>query len=138
MQSAQGMTPSFSLSSQDVADSLSSLPQISAPADDAASPYSTLVLVPYSAPAPQETTFPPLNWHKIPQKAYDVWRKQWTFEPQEPIPFTVSGRPGLNMGDALCKRFMGLEGRDDLVLQDVGNAISCRLLVRLSDNFHFA
>jgi len=36
------------------------------------------------------------------------------------------------MGDALRKRFTGLDGRDDLMLQDARGAISCRLLVRLS------
>lgn len=35
------------------------------------------------------------------------------------------------MGDALRGRLTGLDGRDDLVLQDAGRAISCRLSVRL-------
>jgi hypothetical protein len=35
------------------------------------------------------------------------------------------------MGDALRKRFAGLDGRDDRVLKDPAGAISCRLLVCL-------
>ena len=34
------------------------------------------------------------------------------------------------MGDALRKKFVGLEGRDDLVLQGAKKAISCRFIVR--------
>jgi len=79
----------------------------------------------------QTATFPP-NWRKIPQKVYDHERRQWDFTPSEPIFFSVNGRPGLNIGDALRENFMGLEGRDDPVLRDVGSTISCQFLVRLS------
>jgi len=95
--------------------------------------------------APGSSSFPPQiptsvddrafyapNWRKIPQEVYNHGRKQWGFTPSEPILFPVNGCPGLNMGDALRKRFTGLDGRDDLVLQDARGAISCRLLVRLS------
>ena len=53
------------------------------------------------------------------------------FEMSEPIPFSVNGRPGINMGDALRKKFTGLDGWDDPVLQEAASAISCRLLVSL-------
>ena len=77
----------------------------------------------------QDTTFLPPNWRKIPQKAYNYGQKQWNFTQLEPIHFSVNGRRGINMGDALRKMFTGLDGRDDLVLQDASSAISCRLLV---------
>jgi len=90
-------------------------------------------------PSPQTTTFPsqatvfsPPNWRKIPQKTYSYGLKQWNFTPLESILFSVNGRPGVNMGDALRKVFTGLDGRDDLVLQDASSAISCRLSVRSS------
>ena len=84
-------------------------------------------------PAPQIETFPLHNpdWLKIPQKVYNYGRKQWDFRPSGSIHFCVNGRPGLNMGDALRKKFTGLDGRDDLILQDAPTAISCRLSVRL-------
>lgn len=78
-------------------------------------------------------TFPP-NRIKIPQKSYDHGRKQWNFKPLEPIRFSTNGRPGINLRDALHKEFAGLDGRDDPMLQGVGGAISCRLLV-CSDGF---
>ena len=80
---------------------------------------------PRSPPAP---AFPP-NWIRVPQRGYDYGRKQWNFERSEPISFSVNGRPGINMGDALRKSFAELDGRDDPVLQDAQGAISCRLLV---------
>jgi len=42
----------------------------------------------------------------------------WT---SECISFGVNGLPGVNMGDALQKRFMGLDGLDNLELQDAKN-----------------
>ena len=78
----------------------------------------------------QAATFPP-NWYPIPQRIYDYGRRQRDYIRSGPIHFHVNGRPGLNIGNALRKNFQGLEGRDDLVLQDAGRAISCRLLVRL-------
>jgi len=108
-------------------------PQAAAPVDDV-----TRTCMAYSAPislpppVPQAATFPPPNWHRIPQRAYDNGQKRWNFTPQEFISFGVNGSPGMNMGDALRKRFMGLDGRDDLVLQGANRAISCRLSVRLS------
>lgn len=88
--------------------------------------------LPPPIPSPQATAFPPPNWRKIPQKAYDHGRKQWYYTPLKSISFSVNGRLGVNMGNALRKRFTDLDGRDDLVLQDASRAISCRSSVRSS------
>jgi len=82
-------------------------------------------------PPPQTAALPPPIWHKIPQKVYDHGRKQWDYTPSDCISFGVNGYPGMNMRDALRKRFTDLVGRDDLVLRDAGSVISCRLSVRL-------
>jgi len=113
---------------------VSSLPAYSHPTVDRSNPegpLSTATLPHPVAIESQAVTFPP-NWRKIPQKAYDHGRRQWDFTPSEPILFSVNGRPGVNMGDAFREGFQGLEGWDDLVLQDAGSTVSCRLLVRLS------
>ena len=81
-------------------------------------------------PPPQAITFPPPNWLKIPQQPYK--QKHWAYKPLPPILFQVHGHPGMNLGDALLNKFAVLEGRDDLVLQAVGTAFMCRLLVRPS------
>ena len=77
---------------------------------------------------PQPVTFPH-HWREIPQKPYDLGRKQWNFTRLESIFFPVNGSLGVNMGDALRGKFAGLEGRDDLVLHGTG-VISCRFSVR--------
>ena len=100
-------------------------PQIDSPIDDRAGVCATY-------PAPTPITFPPLNWRKIPQTAYDHGRKQYDFKRSESVSFSVNGHPGVNLGDALHGRFTGLDGRDDPVLQDANGAISCRLSVRSS------
>ena len=87
--------------------------------------------LPPPVPPPQTATSPPPNWHKIPQEVYDRGRKQWDYTPSECISFEVNGSPGINMGDALRKRFTDLGGRDDIVPQDAGGIISFRLSVRL-------
>lgn len=82
-------------------------------------------------PAPHLSSamaFPP-DWIRVPQRNYDHGRKQWNFKPLEPITFSTSGRPGVNLGDALRKKFADLDGRDDPMLQGAAGAISCRLLV---------
>ena len=84
-----------------------------------------------SATSPPLVTAPPLNCIKVPQRNYDHGRRQSGFERSEPISFSVNGRVGINMGDALRKEFTGLDGRDDPVLQEAASAISCRLLVGL-------
>lgn len=86
----------------------------------------------FSSMALQTAVSLPSNWFRIPQMPYNQGRKSWDFKPLEPISFSVNGRPGVNMGDALHRRFTGLDGRDDLILQDAGDVISCRLSVRLS------
>jgi len=86
--------------------------------------------LPLPIPPPQATTFPPPNWHKIPQRPYDHGRKQWDFTPLESVSFSTNGRLGVNMGDARRKKFEGLHGRDDIVLQDAGGTVSCRFSVR--------
>ena len=116
-----------------VPDPTSLTPQATAPVDNrmilcAVCSASTLL----SPSAPSQTAAPlPPSWHKIPQKVYDHGRKQWDYTPSECISFEVKDCPGMNMGDALRKRFTDLVGRDDLVLQDAGSVISCRLSVRL-------
>ena len=110
-------------------------PQIVAPVNDEARlcpiyPVSTPPLPPI--PASQAAPLFPSNWRKIPQQVYDHGKKQWDFQPSEPILFHVNGHLGVNMGDALRKKFTGLDGRDDLILQDARHSISCRLWVRSS------
>jgi hypothetical protein len=70
----------------------------------------------------------------VPQKDYRS--KQWSSKRLNPVSFSVNGRPGVNMGDALRKTFVGLDGQDDPVLTDATGAISCRLLVGLLRFFH--
>ena len=74
----------------------------------------------------------PRNWYMIPQRVFDYGRKQWKFTPSEGVSFKVDGFPGMNMRKALEKKFEGLVGQDDIVLQDAKKAASCRLLVRFS------
>jgi len=135
MQSSQGVTLNPSLPPHYNPTPPSSSPQIITPVDDgerlsAIYSVSTPPLPPI--PAYQTTPFYPSNWRKIPQKVYNHGKKQWYFRPSEPILFHVNGCPGVNMGDALRKKFTGLDGRDDLMLQDAREAISCRLWVRSS------
>ena len=128
----QGIAPDSLLSSHCAPGSSNMLPQTASPVDDRAS---LCVVSPTSTslppPTPQAAASPPLILHRIPQKVYDLGRKQQGFTPSKPIYFSVDGRPGINMGDALRERFTGLDGRDDLMLQDASSAISCRLSVRL-------
>lgn len=111
-------------------------PRIINPVNDEARPcaiYSASVSSLPPIPAPSQTvTSHPFNWRKIPQEVYDYGKKQWDFRPSEPILFHVNDRPGVNMGDAFRKKFTGLDGRDDLVLQLAGDTFSCRLWVRSS------
>lgn len=60
---------------------------------------------------------------------YGHGHKQRKFQPLEPVSFSVGDRQGINMGDALRKIYVGLNGRDDPVLQDTAGATSCRFLV---------
>ena len=81
------------------------------------------------APSSPPVTALPHGWIKIPQSVYDHGSKQWDFKRLESISFSTNGRPGINLGDALRKKFAGLDGRDDPMLQGSAGAISCRLLV---------
>ena len=80
-------------------------------------------------PSPPLATISLLDWVKVPQRDYDQGRKQWSFTPLQPIFFSVGGRPGVNIREALRKEFENLDGRDGPVLQDTSGAISCRFLV---------
>ena len=89
------------------------------------------LLLPFTPP-PQVATPLPSSWCLIPQAPYSPG-KQWNFVPIEPISFVVNCRKGMNMGDALRRRYTGLDGRGDQVLQDVGGGvISLEFLVCLS------
>ena len=68
-------------------------------------------------------------WVEIPQRVYNLGRRQWNFRRSESIPFSVGGSLGMNMQDALQKHFTELDDRDDQVLQNMAGAISCRFLV---------
>jgi len=107
-------------------------PQIISPVNDAARPctiYSFPTPLSPPTPTPSQNAMSCLpTWRKIPQTAYGQGKKQWDFRPSEPILFHVDGRPGVNMGDALRNVFAGLDGRDDPMFQDAGDAFSCRLL----------
>jgi len=81
-----------------------------------------------SVPSLPLVTFDPPRWYEIPQGRYKYGKKQWSYSPLEPVFFQVDGFPGINMGDAFRKRFAGLKGMDDLVLQNMKKAISCRFL----------
>ena len=63
-----------------------------------------------SAPAP------PISY--VAETAFDHGLKQR--RRSESITFSTNGLPGVNMRDPRRKRFTGLEGRDDLVLQGAG------------------
>jgi len=71
----------------------------------------------------------PMNWIQIPQRRHDNGRQQRGFKPSDPISFSINGRRGINLGDALSQKFEGLDGRDDPVLEGASGPISCRLLV---------
>ena len=136
MLSSQGIEPALNpsfLPYYNPVPSISST-QSTPPASDGAGPCAIYsVSTPLSpTPAPsQNATNCPSNWRKIPQTVYGLGKNRWDYQPSEPILFHVSGRPGVNMGDALRKEFTGLDGRDDPMFQDGVDAFSCRLVVRL-------
>jgi len=53
-------------------------------------------------------------------------------ELQEMIPFSVNGRCGYPLWDALKRQYTGLDGRDDKVFVGFKSSISLRLEVRLA------
>lgn len=95
-------------------------------------PPSPQTAPPPPPPSPQPVTSHPRKWYEIPQTHYSHGRKQRGYISSESVFFQVDGSPGVNMGDAFRKRFAGLEGQDDPVLQHAKMAICCRLLVRFS------
>ena len=132
--SVQEITPNLPSSLQDVPASPDFSPQTTTPTDDGARfcvVCSASIPPPSPIPSPQSAIFPPFNWKLIPQNIYGHGRKQWGFRPSQSVSFSTNGFPGMNMGDAFHKRFAGLDGRDDPVLQDASDVISYRLLVRL-------
>ena len=82
------------------------------------------------AQLPPLVTALPLDPIKIPQRNCDQGQhKQWNFKQLNPIPFNMNGCPGINLGDALCKKFTDLNDWDNPMLQDATGAISRRFLV---------
>jgi len=65
----------------------------------------------------------------IPQRRYD---QDPTLHPQEQqkILFSVDGKCGYLLEDALRKQYNGLDGRDDNVFGDLGSTANIRLEVR--------
>ena len=72
------------------------------------------------------------NLHAVLQTKFKLGITQKDWKPFPPIPFTVQGREGINLVDALNRHWAGLDGRDDAVFtQDgVGNSIALRMKVR--------
>lgn len=82
------------------------------------------------AQLPPLVTALPLDPIKIPQRNYDQGQcKQWNLKWLNLIPFNMNGRPGINLRDALRKKFMDLNDQDDPMLEDATGAISCQFLV---------
>ena len=72
------------------------------------------------------------NLHAVLQIKYKCENIQEYWKPFPPMPFTVQGREGINLVDALNMGWAGLDGRDDAVFTQsgVGNSISLRMKVR--------
>ena len=68
----------------------------------------------------------------IPQREYGrkMSNQLGPQEPQEVIRFSVNGRCGYPLGDALKKLHAGLDGRDDKMFVGFASSISLRLEVR--------
>ena len=75
----------------------------------------------------------PSNWRKIPQRQYTPRAGDTSFLQSQRVTFSANGVPGFNMQCALDQVFVGLDGRDDPVLENANGPASCRLLVRRSD-----
>lgn len=72
----------------------------------------------------------PISWREIPQRQYTSKSGDRTFLQLKKVSFGVNGVPGINMKHALDRVFVGLDCRDDPVLEDANGPVSCRLLVR--------
>ena len=88
-------------------------------------PHVVPELIPPPSPIP---IFAP-QWFEVPQRVYKHDDKQCYFKRSEPMSFNFNGLPGISMGNALRKQFMGLGGRDDPTFRNTTKAISCRFLV---------
>ena len=96
--------------------------------------YSPISPASPSLPTLQLVTIHSPKCYEVPQRRYNYGKKQWSYTPSEPVLFQVDGFPGINMRDASRKKFAGLKGMDDLVLQNTKKAISCRFSVRPSSS----
>ena len=74
-------------------------------------------------------TFPE-NRFIIPQLPYYAGSKKLSFKQVPTIDFSMGGRPGISLQDALRGNFTSLDGRDDLPPRGIGGTISCRIQVR--------
>ena len=81
---------------------------------------------------------PPLL-RKIAQDPYKCENLQKGWTPLEPIDFTVNGKEGMRLADAMSRRFCGLDGRDDYMFGNggLGTSVSCRIHVRGFYDSHF-
>lgn len=79
-------------------------------------------------PIPPQAPVLTRYWVPVPQRIYNLGRKQWDYSHSEAILFGMKAFPGINLHDALQKRFTGLIGRDDQVFRNTAGAISCRFL----------
>lgn len=70
----------------------------------------------------------PISWCMIPQPQYTSRTRDMSFLQLRRITFSVNGTPGFNLRSALEREFVGLDGRDDPVLENANGPVSCRLL----------
>ena len=71
-----------------------------------------------------------MSWRRIPQQLYTPRMRDRYFLQLQSIAFGINGVPGFNMRRALNQDFVGLDDRDDPVLENANGPVSCRLLVR--------
>ncbi|KAF9784640.1 hypothetical protein BJ322DRAFT_1021354 [Thelephora terrestris] len=69
-----------------------------------------------------------INLCKIPQRRYASRTGDTSFLQSHVVTFSVNGVPGFNMQHALDQVFVGLDGRDEPVLENANGPASCRLL----------
>lgn len=72
----------------------------------------------------------PICWRRIPQQQYTPRMRDRSFLQLQRIAFSIDGVPGFSIQRALDQVFVGLDGRDDPVLENASGPVSCRLLVR--------
>ncbi|KAF9644561.1 hypothetical protein BDM02DRAFT_3190509 [Thelephora ganbajun] len=78
--------------------------------------------------APVGTLFTRPGLLMVEQIMYESENTQKDWKPLPPIPFTVKGREGINLVDAMNEYFGDLDERDDLMFVDenTGTSVSCR------------